>query len=87
MKKDEGRQPAADKPLTAIKESCPRIFWAELRITDYIFLRDYMSNIWGNVCIAIMGVGQGVWPKTFFMVHMTMSTGSLASPPPMGGDS
>ena len=29
-------------------------------------LRDYMSNIWGNVRIAIMGAGQGVWPKIFF---------------------
>ena len=34
-----------------------------------------------------MGAGQGVWPKIFFLVHMTMSTGSLASPPPRGGDS
>ena len=39
-------------------------------------LRDYMSNIWGNVRIAIMGAGQGVWPKIFFLVHMTMSTAS-----------
>ena len=53
----------------------------------WLKLRDYMSNIWGNVRIAIMGAGQGVWPKIFFLVHMTMSTGSLASPPPRGGDS
>ena len=50
-------------------------------------LRDYVSNIWGNLRIAVMGAGQGVWPKIFFLVHMTMSTGPLASPPPRGGDS
>ena len=44
-----------------------------------------MANIWGNVWIAIMGAGQGVWPKIFFLVHMTMSTGPLASLPPRGG--
>ena len=44
-----------------------------------------MSNLWGNADIAIMGAGQGVWPKIFFMVHMTMSTGPLASPPTRGG--
>ena len=50
-------------------------------------LRDYVSNIWGNLWIAVMGAGQGVWPKIFFLVHMTMSTGPLASPPPRGGAS
>ena len=44
-----------------------------------------MPNIWGNADIAIMGAGQGVWPKLFFLVHVTMSTGPLASPPPRGG--
>ena len=50
-------------------------------------LRDYMSNIWGNLSIAVMGAGRGVWPKIFFLVHMTMSTGPQASPTPRGGDS
>ena len=51
---------------------------------ETVELRDYMPNIWGNAGIAIMGAGQGVWPKLFFLVHMTMSTGPLASPPPRG---
>ena len=54
-------------------------------ITTY--LRDYMANIWGNLRIAVMGAGREVWPKIYFLVHMTMSTGPLASPPPRGGDS
>ena len=53
----------------------------------WLFLRDYVSNIWGNLWIAVMGAGREVWPKIFFLVHMTMSTGSLASPPPRGGAS
>ena len=56
-------------------------------LTYFHDLRDYVSNIWGNLWIAVMGAGQGVWPKIFFLVHMTMSTGPLASPPPRGGAS
>ena len=33
------------------------------------------------------GGGAGGVAQNIFLVHMTMSTGSLASPPPRGGDS
>ena len=48
-------------------------------------LRDYVAIIWGSGRIAVMGAGQGVWPKKLFMVHMTWSTGCRTSPPPRGG--
>ena len=33
------------------------------------------------------GGGEGGVAQNIFLVHMTMSTGPLASPPPRGGDS
>ena len=63
--------------------TCQKVY--ETRVCLKQQLRDYMPNIWGNADIAIMGAGQGVWPKLFFLVHVTMSTGPLASPPPRGG--